>query len=43
MLSYSDNRLVPNAVMAPLGTAGRFDFFSSGSTNLVVDLFGYVA
>ena len=43
MLSYSNNRLVPNAVMANLGTSGRFDFFSSGSTNLVVDLFGYVA
>ena len=42
-LSYSDNRLVPNAVMATLGSSGGFTFYSSGSTNLVVDLFGYFA
>jgi subtilisin family serine protease len=43
MLSYSDNRVVPNALMATLGSAGKFAFYSSGSTQLVVDLFGYFA
>ena len=40
-LTYKAGQTVPNAVTAKIGTGGKVRFFSSASTDLLVDVVGY--
>jgi len=40
-LTYKAGQTVPNAVTARIGTGGKVRFFSSASTDLLVDVVGY--
>jgi len=40
-LTYKAGKNVPNAVTARVGTGGKVRFFSSASTDLIVDVVGY--
>lgn len=41
-VNYVANQVVPNAVLAAIGTEGRVCIYSSAATDLVVDVNGYV-
>jgi hypothetical protein len=41
-LNYSAGQIIPNMVVATMGVNGRICFFTSGATDLIVDVNGYV-
>jgi hypothetical protein len=40
-LNYTANQIIPNAVTVGLSSDGRFNIFSSGATDFIVDVAGY--
>ncbi len=40
-LNYTANQIVPNAFVAGLSNDGKFNIFSSGATDFIVDVAGY--
>ncbi|MEV4555595.1 hypothetical protein AB0K51_01210 [Kitasatospora sp. NPDC049285] len=41
-VNFTAGKTVPNHVVTPLGTDGRFDVFNHvGSTDVIADVFGY--